>query len=282
MINCAETLMIVYSNKGLRRYDAYPERIRRRRVWEFQAVLQGKIRPVLASGLEKAAARTLWIFGPDNMHGWRGSGSPQDMNAEIAVVHYDIVPKELEQYCRRDGWLSVSLSASEAEWLRKEARAAYDHFFNPLRITPIYFQQLLLNLTFFVLEKKDDFLQPDDRPQAARIVARARSIYESKMEYGISVEQVAKESGVSVSHLRRLFQQQEGKSPASVFSEMRVQRALELLVRTRIPVTEIALTCGFSSHSAFSRTFHRYTGISPRQARKAGPRGMRQEGEVCA
>lgn len=243
-------------------------------------MLEGKIRPVLASGVVKAAAQTLWIFGPDNIHGWRGSGSLQDPEAEIAVFHYDIVPKELEQYCRRDGWLSVFLKENEAEWLRREALEAYDHFFNPLRITPIYFQQLLLKLTLFVLEKSGDFLEPDDRPQAARIVARARSIYDSKMEHGISVEQVARESGVSVSHLRRLFQQQERKSPAAVFTEMRVQRALELLVRTGIPVTEVALTCGFSSHSAFSRTFHRHTGFSPRQVRRAGPRGAHQQEQV--
>jgi AraC-like DNA-binding protein len=270
MINCAESLMIVYCNKGLRQYDSFPERIRRRRVWEFQAVLKGKIRPLLASGTEEASSRTLWVFGPDNLHGWRGSG--RDEAAEIAVFHYDIVPRELEQYCRSDGWISIPLNNDEPLWLRENVNLAYEHFFNPLKITPIYFQHLLLELSLFVLGQNEHFLCPDERPQAARIVARAKSIYDSRMEYGIGMEQVAAESGVSVSHLRRLFQQQEGKSPAAVFAEMRVRRALELLVRTEIPVTEIALTCGFSSHSAFSRTFHRHTGLSPRQVRKEGAR----------
>ncbi len=270
MINCAESLMIVYCNKGLRQYDSYPERVRRRRVWEFQAVLKGKIRPLFSSGAEEASSGTLWVFGPDNLHGWRGNGRNDE--AEIAVFHFDIVPRELEQYCRRDGWISVPLENDEPSWLREKVSLAWEHFFNPLKITPVYFQHLLLDMSLFVLGKAEDFLLPDEGPPAARIVARARSIYDSRMEHGIGTEQVAREIGVSVSHLRRLFQQQEGKSPAAVFTEMRVQRALELLVRTNISVTEIALTCGFSSHSAFSRTFHRHTGLSPRQARKEGAR----------
>jgi AraC family transcriptional regulator len=48
-----------------------------------------------------------------------------------------------------------------------------------------------------------------------------------------------------------------------------VIRAKELLATTRLTLTEIALTCGFAEHSHFSRRFHEFTGVAPREFRKA-------------
>jgi AraC family transcriptional regulator len=40
-------------------------------------------------------------------------------------------------------------------------------------------------------------------------------------------------------------------------------RARELLATTNLPLTEIALTTGFSDQSHFSRRFHEIVGIPP-------------------
>ena len=41
-----------------------------------------------------------------------------------------------------------------------------------------------------------------------------------------------------------------------------------LLINTRIPITEAALSCGFASVSQFNRGFQKHSGRSPSQYRK--------------
>jgi uncharacterized protein YbjT (DUF2867 family) len=51
-------------------------------------------------------------------------------------------------------------------------------------------------------------------------------------------------------------------------TERRIEHARELLVRTRIPLVDIASQAGFGDQAAFTRTFHRLVGTTPRQWRR--------------
>jgi len=51
----------------------------------------------------------------------------------------------------------------------------------------------------------------------------------------------------------------------------RVARAQHLLISTGEPLTQIALVCGFSDQSHFSRSFRRTVGASPGQWRRMNP-----------
>jgi AraC-like DNA-binding protein len=52
--------------------------------------------------------------------------------------------------------------------------------------------------------------------------------------------------------------------------KVRYQKALPLLQDPDIPLIEIAYSLGFRDPANFSHTFRRWTGLSPRQFRKAG------------
>jgi AraC family transcriptional regulator len=52
-------------------------------------------------------------------------------------------------------------------------------------------------------------------------------------------------------------------------------RAQELLATTQLPLTEIALTIGFSDQSHFSRRFHELIGMPPRMFRRLAGRSPR-------
>ena len=236
--------MVVYINQGYRQYDKAPVGIRRRGVWEFQAVLSGKIRPVFPDIQVDSASRMLWVFGPDNLHGWRGSGAT-DTTAEVAVFHFDLVPREISRLCGSAGCLSVPLSEPDAGILRNEAGIAHKQYFHPLKISQLYFRRLLLNLSYLILSGSGRMLAAEDQNRSKTVLERACALFETEMEFGIGVEEIARRCDVSPGHMRRIFQQLEGQSPVRIFNRMRADRGADLLSRTDLPVTEIGLLCGY-------------------------------------
>ena len=88
-----------------------------------------------------------------------------------------------------------------------------------------------------------------------------------------SVETLAERLGLGSRHLRRLFAEHVGASPASLRRTHRVHFARRLLDETSLPVSEIAFASGFESvrrfNDAIRKTFHR----APRDLRKESRRG---------
>jgi AraC family transcriptional regulator len=69
---------------------------------------------------------------------------------------------------------------------------------------------------------------------------------------------------ISPFHFHRVFQALVGSTPADFVQRLRLEKALALMSRTRPPsLTMIALRCGFSSSSDFSRCFKRRFGVPP-------------------
>lgn len=86
----------------------------------------------------------------------------------------------------------------------------------------------------------------------------------------ISVEEAARQTGVSRSCLYRAFQAEFGCSPSTYLTKYRLQRACQLLRHSALSVGAIAVSVGFEDPFYFSRVFHRATGMSPTEYREKG------------
>src|SRR5262249_32928434 len=65
-------------------------------------------------------------------------------------------------------------------------------------------------------------------------------------------------------HFHRVFQALVGSTPADFVKRLRLEKALGLMWRDRsMSLTTIALGCGFSSSSDFSRCFRQRYGVPP-------------------
>jgi AraC family transcriptional regulator len=84
----------------------------------------------------------------------------------------------------------------------------------------------------------------------------------------LSLQALANESGYSRVHFVRMFRAATGYSPHNYLLNLRLERARELLNNPSLSLIDIALDCGFSSHSHMSRLFHKIVGVTPSAYRR--------------
>ena len=83
----------------------------------------------------------------------------------------------------------------------------------------------------------------------------------------MSLDSLAAYAGFSRYTLSRMFRQHTGDTFTQYLSRRRVNMAMELLSGTRLPVTQVALQCGFNSIATFNRVFREIKGCTPTQYR---------------
>jgi AraC-like DNA-binding protein len=83
----------------------------------------------------------------------------------------------------------------------------------------------------------------------------------------VSLTQLARQSGVSASHLSALFRNQAGYPPMDYFLRLKVQHACRLLDTTAMRIQTIGAEIGYPDPYYFSRLFREVMGVSPRAYR---------------
>lgn len=100
-------------------------------------------------------------------------------------------------------------------------------------------------------------------------LAAALEMMESHPGEPLKRSETARRIGLSTRQLDRLFTGKLGVSYADHYRSIRLERARDLLRQSAVPITEIALGCGFSSASHFSRAYREAFGVTPASERKA-------------
>jgi AraC family transcriptional regulator len=85
----------------------------------------------------------------------------------------------------------------------------------------------------------------------------------------LSVGILARELRVHPVHLAREFRKELKTSPSDYIKSHRCARAAEMLRTGRDSLAAIAVDCGFSDQSSFTRTFRRYHCATPGEFRRA-------------
>lgn len=103
------------------------------------------------------------------------------------------------------------------------------------------------------------------------VVGQVEQLIKSNLDQQMTAESLAKEAGVSVERLTRLFREQHGQSPVEYIRTLRMQRACALLVNTSRPIKEIATRVGFADLQRFNKIIRETFGCSPRMLRTERP-----------
>jgi AraC family transcriptional regulator len=92
---------------------------------------------------------------------------------------------------------------------------------------------------------------------------RACERLESDLGGKLSLQQIAAEFDLSVSHFARAFRLSVGMPPHQWLLRQRVKTAKQLMTVRDLPLSEIAISAGFANQSHFTRIFSSVVGISP-------------------
>ncbi|WP_300682061.1 helix-turn-helix transcriptional regulator [Nocardioides sp.] len=112
-------------------------------------------------------------------------------------------------------------------------------------------------------------VSPQQRLEDLARLRRVRDRIDREFAQPLDVEALAHGVHLSAGHLSRQFKEAYGESPYSYLMTRRIERAMALLRRGDLSVTDICFAVGFSSLGTFSTRFSELVGMSPSRYRAA-------------
>ena len=112
-----------------------------------------------------------------------------------------------------------------------------------------------------------DLRSPSAQNPVFQRLARTLALARERCTDPLSVRELAQHAGLSVAQLERHWMVLLQLTPSRWLLSLRLDAAIEALAGPST-VAQVAAQCGFADHSAFTRAFRRYVGLSPSQYRK--------------
>jgi transcriptional regulator GlxA family with amidase domain len=98
-------------------------------------------------------------------------------------------------------------------------------------------------------------------------IRKAQDAMESRFAETISMEQLARQVGISPRHFIRRFRKATGETPLNYLQQIRIETAKTLLETGNATVDEITQSIGYENSGTFRKLFKTHTGLSPREYR---------------
>lgn len=98
---------------------------------------------------------------------------------------------------------------------------------------------------------------------AGGALRRVRAYIDDHIGERISLDELARQAGVTRFHFARQFRLSTGESPMEYLRRVRIERSKSILQNCDATIAEVAARLGFSDQSHFTRIFGRLVGVSP-------------------
>lgn len=108
-----------------------------------------------------------------------------------------------------------------------------------------------------------------EQRELPRWLVQARHVIERQWCQPVCLAEVAREVGISASHLAREFRHHFGCTVVQYAHRLRITHARDVLLTTDKPLSAVALDLGFADQSHFTRIFARLVGCPPARYRAA-------------
>jgi transcriptional regulator GlxA family with amidase domain len=100
------------------------------------------------------------------------------------------------------------------------------------------------------------------------VIQRAIELMQTNLDADMSLISLASQVRISLRSLERKFNKAFMMSPAAFFRELRLNKALQLITSTNLPLIDIAISCGLHSTGNLSKSFKARFNMTPMAWRK--------------
>ncbi len=219
---------------------------------------------------------------------WHGVGAPTVATGRLHWVIFDVGASRPEDPWNWPAWVSLTqadrdelaaaLSARESPVLHasSEIRRIFRSLANAVHIErdarcvshlAVWLNELLLEL---LESSRSPTPAGNAVPDSVQAVGRfLTGLYTGTEPAGREwkVEEMARACGLGPTQFGRHVRRLTNLTPAQYLNECRLGMAVGLLQSTGLNITDVALTCGFSSSQYFATVFRRRYGCTPRDFR---------------
>lgn len=99
-------------------------------------------------------------------------------------------------------------------------------------------------------------------------IEASKAYIEANYTKNITLEDVSREVNISSYYLSRIFKESTGKNFIDYLTDLRIEKAKELLSTTSYSMKEICVMSGYSDPNYFSKTFKKNVGVTPTEYRE--------------
>lgn len=174
-----------------------------------------------------------------------------------------------------------SLCPDESSCFIMRASDSIEHIFSELYTAPEQVREAYLRLKVAELFLYLGTVEPSKNEQSRRYfervqveaVSAARDFVIARLDQDVSLEELARRFGLSLTTLKSCFKAIYGMPVRAYVRSMRMKRGEELLRTTDLPVMDVAVRVGYSNPSKFGDAFRREMGMLPSAYRRVSHLG---------
>lgn len=195
----------------------------------------------------------------------KGFHHPDSMEYDAGFTNY-FTSKDFVENKTKIGKTFLGVQLQE---ISKKVRANPDYQFS---FTNEFYFELAETIVseqyqFFNFGKNLNSLKTQTKKGILRKICLSKNYIDKDFVSIKSIEEVAMNCGISEYHFYRLFKQILGVSPYQYLLKKKLNYSVQLAKEQSLNFSDIAVICGFSDLSAFSKSFKKEFGISPTQYR---------------
>lgn len=259
--------------------------------YEFVYIMDGEAVVTIEEKVYNAGPGELYIFRPGVRHSMKAADCRILRQPHIHFDLYRLEDSEEVKVCYRP---MEKIKAEEVKYFRKDVNtgamvifpdrvilknrnAAERLFFqliremeqpdgySPLKSKAIFIELLILILReIYGSDGDGDEFSPLNSEKINTVREYIRLHYNSRL----TLDQLARMSNISKSHLLRIFKTICKTSPIQYQTQLKINKAKEMIAGLHNNYSEIAEYLGFLNVQHFSKVFKKHTGLSPSQYRE--------------
>lgn len=118
------------------------------------------------------------------------------------------------------------------------------------------------------MEKTSEIRKSYHKEKNSEKIILVEEFIKENLDKNINLDMLSKKFEISKSNLNNKFIRKFQYTPIKYLNNLRMMRAEEILITTNKNITEISMEIGLNNPSNFTRSFKKFTGLSPSEYRK--------------